>query len=108
MIIPVRCYTCGKVLADKYEYYKKELIRKKLALKSESEKINDMDELTAQFSKKTNNNSNNTNNKDPLMIDISVDDVKKTIAGEIMDELGLSRICCRKVILTSIEIIDEI
>ena len=108
MIIPIRCYTCGKILADKYEYYKKELIRKKLALKSESEKINDMDELSDQFSKKSNINNNNTNNKDPLMIDISVDDVKKTIAGEIMDELGLSRICCRKVILTSIEIIDEI
>ena len=81
MIIPVRCYTCGKLLADKYEYYKKELIRKKLALKSD---------------------------KDPLMIDISVEDVKKTIAGEIMDELGLERICCRKVMLTSIDIIDEI
>ena len=47
-------------------------------------------------------------NKDPLMIDISVDDVKKTIAGELMDELGLERICCRKVMLTSIDIIDEI
>jgi len=103
MIIPVRCYTCGKVLADKYEYYKKELIRKKLALKSESEKNKDMDDLSDQFSKKANNN-----NKDPLMIDISIDDVKKTIAGEIMDEIGLHRICCRKVMLTSIEIIDEI
>ena len=81
MLIPPRCYTCGKVLADKYEYYKKELIRKKLSLNSD---------------------------KDPLMIDISVEDVKKTIAGEIMDELGLTRICCRKVMLTSIDIIDEI
>jgi DNA-directed RNA polymerase subunit N (RpoN/RPB10) len=105
MIIPVRCYTCGKVLADKYEYYKKELIRKKLALKSESEKNKDIDDLNDQFSKKTNINNNN---KDPLMIDISIDDVKKTIAGEIMDEIGLHRICCRKVMLTSIEIIDEI
>jgi len=85
MLIPPRCYTCGKVLADKYEYYKKELIRKKLAYKQD----------------------NNTE-KDPLMIDISVDDVKKTVAGEIMDELGLIRICCRKVMLTSIDIIDEI
>ena len=110
MIIPVRCYTCGKVLADKYEYYKKELIRKKLARKSESEKSNDMDDLTEKFSKTNinNNNNNNNNNKDPLMIDISIDDVKKTIAGEIMDEIGLNRICCRKVMLTSIEIIDEI
>lgn len=24
MIIPVRCFTCGKVLADKWEYYKKQ------------------------------------------------------------------------------------
>jgi DNA-directed RNA polymerase subunit N len=85
MIIPIRCYTCGKLLADKYEYYKKELTRKKLAIKSET-----------------------GDNKDPLMIDISVEDVKKTIAGELMDELGLDRICCRKVILTSIDIIDEI
>ncbi len=23
MIIPIRCVTCGKVLADKWEYYKK-------------------------------------------------------------------------------------
>ena len=42
------------------------------------------------------------------MIDISVEDVKMTPAGEIMDELGLDRICCRKVMLTSIDIIDEI
>lgn len=25
MIIPIRCFTCGKVLADKWEYYKKEV-----------------------------------------------------------------------------------
>ena len=25
MIIPVRCFTCGKVLADKWNYYKKEI-----------------------------------------------------------------------------------
>lgn len=99
MIIPIRCYTCGKLLADKYEYYKKELIRKKLQHKSETE--NNINSLSGKFSKIN-------NNKDPLMIDISVEDVKKTIAGELMDELGLERICCRKVMLTSIDIIDEI
>lgn len=81
MIIPVRCYTCGKVLADKYEYYERELLRKKLALNS---------------------------NADPLIININAQDIKKTIAGEILDELGLHRLCCRKVMLTSINIIDEI
>jgi DNA-directed RNA polymerase subunit N (RpoN/RPB10) len=81
MIIPVRCMTCGKILADKYEYYERELLRKKLALNSDV---------------------------DPLIININAKDIKKTIAGEIMDELGLTRICCRKVMLTSINIIDEI
>ena len=83
MIIPVRCYTCNKLLADKYEYYERELLRKKLAMANNGE-------------------------EDPLIININATDVKKTIAGEIMDELGLIRMCCRKVMLTSINIIDEI
>lgn len=81
MIIPVRCFTCGKLLSDKYEYYERELLRKKLAMKTDA---------------------------DPLVININIQDVKKTIAGEIMDELGLHRLCCRKTMLTSINIIDEI
>jgi len=81
MIIPVRCYTCSKLLADKYEYYERELLRKKLAMNTK---------------------------EDPLVINVNAADIKKTIAGEIMDELGLIRICCRKVMLTSINIVDEI
>jgi len=81
MIIPVRCYTCSKLLADKYEYYERELLRKKLAMNTK---------------------------EDPLVININAADIKKTIAGEILDELGLIRICCRKVMLTSINIVDEI
>jgi len=95
MIIPIRCYTCSKLLADKYEYYESELLRKKLAMK------NDEDDLVDKM-------SNVNLNKDPLIININASDVQKTIAGEIMDELGLIRICCRKVMLTSINIIDEI
>jgi DNA-directed RNA polymerase subunit N (RpoN/RPB10) len=81
MIIPVRCYTCSKILSDKYEYYESELLRKKLAMNT---------------------------TEDPLIININSNDIKKTIAGEILDELGLIRICCRKVMLTSINIINEI
>ena len=29
MIIPVRCFTCGKILGDKYVSYKKELEKSK-------------------------------------------------------------------------------
>lgn len=81
MIPPIRCYTCGKILGDKNQYYERELLRKKLAMNT---------------------------TEDPLIININAIDIKKTIAGEIMDELGLIRLCCRKVMLTSLNIIAEI
>ena len=31
MIIPVKCFTCGKLLADKYLYYQSEVRKIKLA-----------------------------------------------------------------------------
>ena len=31
MIIPVKCVSCGKVLADKYRYYLEEVRKRKLA-----------------------------------------------------------------------------
>ena len=81
MLIPVRCYSCGKVLANKYDYFQNELNRKKLAMNT---------------------------TEDPLIINVNASDIKKTIAGELMDELGLTRICCRKVMLASINIVDTI
>ena len=81
MIPPVRCYTCNRVLGHLYKHYNSELDRKKLALNT---------------------------TEDPLIININAVDIKKTIAGETMDDLGLIRICCRKVVMTSLDIIDEI
>jgi DNA-directed RNA polymerase subunit N (RpoN/RPB10) len=81
MIIPVRC-TCGKYLSDKYRYYERELLKKKLANKMDADQ--------------------------ELIIDFNVEEIKKTIAGEIMDELGLIRQCCRKTMLTNIDLINEI
>ena len=86
MLIPVKCYSCGKVLANKYVYFQNQLEIKKKELKKNS--VDD--------------------NSDPLFIDINAPIVKKTIAGEIMDDLGLIRIWCRKTLLTSINIVDEI
>jgi DNA-directed RNA polymerase subunit N (RpoN/RPB10) len=92
MLIPVKCYSCGKVLANKYVYFQNQLEIKKKELKKNS----------------VNNTNDNNDNNDPLFININATIVKKTIAGEIMDDLGLIRICCRKTLLTSINIVDEI
>ena len=39
MIIPVKCFTCGTVLADKYRYYQDKVRAKKLANGDDIEKV---------------------------------------------------------------------
>ena len=46
-------------------------------------------------------------NKDSV-IEINHDEMVKTPEGEAMDELGLIRYCCRKTMMTHIELINEI
>ena len=82
MIIPVRCFTCGKMLADKYYAYQEKMRGKKLAVKQ------DVDT--------------------PSIIDTNSDDIKKTPEGEALDEIGIIKVCCRKILLSHIDLIDEI
>ena len=81
MIIPIRCYTCGKVLGDKYYNYLQQVAEKK---------------------KKENINS------DSNLININVDNVEKTIEGKILDNMGCIRLCCRKIMIGHIELIDDL
>ncbi|HIE19197.1 TPA: DNA-directed RNA polymerase subunit N [Candidatus Bathyarchaeota archaeon] len=59
MIIPVRCFTCGKLIGDKWE----------------------------EFSKRVKNGES---------------------AGKVLDDLGVTRYCCRRMLLSHVEIIDEL
>jgi len=77
MIIPVKCFTCGKVLGDKYRYYQLEVRKRKLEQNKSVEKVV---YLTKEFS-------------------------DKTIEGEIMDTLKLNKLCCRRHILTHVDIV---
>jgi len=76
MIIPIKCFTCGKVLADKYRYYEKEVRKRK------SEKNIELDNV----------------------IYLTKDTVDKTIEGEVLDELKLNKMCCRRHMLTHVDI----
>ena len=76
MIIPVKCFTCGNVLANKYLYYLEQVSKRK-----ESEKIeqNEMQYLTE-------------------------DNIEKSIEGEELDKLNLVKPCCRRHMLTHIDV----
>lgn len=76
MIIPVKCFTCGKVLGDKYRYYLSEVRRIKI------EKGLDLESVTYMSKQNT----------------------KKTPEGLVMDELNLTSPCCRRHFLCHVDI----
>lgn len=76
MIIPVKCFTCGKVIADKYRYYLDE-VRKIKARKNIDE------------------------NK---VVYLTSENTTKGPEGEVMDILGLNKMCCRRHMLTHVDI----
>jgi len=84
MIIPIKCFTCGNVLADKYRYYQEQVIKKKMDMaKSMSE-----DERQSVFN----------------IVYLTKDNAKKTTEGEVLDQLGLRNMCCRRHMLTHVDI----
>ena len=58
-MIPVRCFTCGKLIGDKWEEWKRRL----------------------------------EEGEDP---------------DKILDDLGLTRVCCRRMMVSHIDLIDDI
>lgn len=76
MIIPVRCFTCGKVLADKYQNYQESVRAKKLQKGINENKVL---YLTKEY-------------------------IEKTPEGIAMDELKIKKACCRRHFLTHVDI----
>ena len=77
MIIPNKCFTGGMVLADKYRFYIQEVRKKKIA--KVGMEVNKVLYLTKEFH-------------------------EKTPEGEVLDELGLKKMCCRRHLLTHVDI----
>uniref|UniRef100_A0A6C0K0G6 DNA-directed RNA polymerase n=1 Tax=viral metagenome TaxID=1070528 RepID=A0A6C0K0G6_9ZZZZ len=76
MIIPVKCFTCGNVLADKYRYFLAEVRKRKLQ---------------------------NNINLDKVVY-LTPSNIEKTPEGIVLDELALKNVCCRRHMLTHVDI----
>ena len=76
MIIPIKCFTCGAVLADKYRYYQQEVRKLKLSKSMEIDKV----------------------------IYLTNDNVEKTPEGKVLDKLLLTKYCCRRHMLTHVDL----
>jgi len=76
MIIPVKCFTCGNVLADKYLYYLREVRRMKLANGDNLERV----------------------------VYLTKENMEKTAEGQVLDKLRLTNVCCRRHMLTQVDL----
>jgi DNA-directed RNA polymerase I, II, and III subunit RPABC5 len=76
MIIPIKCFTCGKVIANKYRYYTEEVRKRKLEQSKDVEKV----------------------------IYLTQEMREKTPEGEVLDELNIKKMCCRRHFLTHVDI----
>ena len=82
MIIPIRCFTCGKVIADKWEIY-----FEKVQMAYIKEDI--------------------PNEKKKRFVDLDTLEMK-TVEGKILDEIGFKRYCCRRMFLSHVDLCEKI
>lgn len=80
MIIPIRCYTCGKVVADLWEPYLK-LVQEGY---NEDEKNIDSESVIVKRDK------------------------GKTVECKALDNLGLKSYCCRRMLLAHVDLCEKI
>ncbi len=76
MIIPIKCFTCGCVLADKYRLYLN---------KVKEIKMKDKQSLTK-------------------VIYLTNSNLEKTAEGTVLDQLHLKDPCCRRHMLTHVDV----
>lgn len=86
MIPPIRCFTCGKVIADKYDFYVQETM--KLEKKEEAGP-------SSKPSKKK-QDAHDLRHFDGVF------------TKPILDKLGLTRYCCRRMMLGVEDMMDKI
>ena len=86
MIIPVRCFTCGEVLADKWVPYV-------TAIQNDKNKISE--EINSE-----------TNYQELQYIDVNNPQPEKSIEGKILDEMNIHKYCCRRMMLGNVHLIS--
>lgn len=79
MIIPIKCVSCGTVIANKYRYYLAEVRKMKEEMGLDP---NDVIYYTKEMASKP---------------------IEKTPEGKVLDKLGLKNVCCRTIMLTHVD-----
>ena len=89
MIMPIKCVTCGKTLADKWDWYDEEVQKKR--------------KMAAEGNEKT---KKPTKKEEAMQEPLQYFDQVKS--GDILDKLGLTRYCCRRHFLGHVDMMQVI
>ena len=76
MLIPVKCFTCGLVIGNKYRYYLRRVKQRKLEAGQDPDKI----------------------------VYMTMGNMQKTIEGEVLDQIGIN-FCCRRHFLSHVDVL---
>lgn len=88
MLIPIKCFSCGKLLGDLWNYY----IKEKNRLLNEKNK-----------NRKVTLEDINISNED-----IMIKHFDDNVSADILDKLEIKNICCRRHFLSTIDLIEFI
>jgi DNA-directed RNA polymerase subunit N (RpoN/RPB10) len=83
MIIPIRCFTCGNVLGDKWIPY-----------------ITTVQEEKNKVGQQLNGDIDTTF--------LNLQNPEKSIEGKVLDEMGLKKYCCRRHMISNVHLISYI
>jgi DNA-directed RNA polymerase subunit N (RpoN/RPB10) len=72
MSIPIKCFTCGTLLADKDAWFQQEVVRRKVSKGMDPRQVTYLTSST----------------------------LDKSDEGNVLDELGLTKPCCRTQMMT--------
>lgn len=81
MIIPIRCFTCNQVIANKWNDYQKKTQEQYLK-----------EDITSNIKKRF----------------IDVNNLDKNIEGKILDELKIHKYCCRRMLMSHVDMAEII
>jgi DNA-directed RNA polymerase subunit N (RpoN/RPB10) len=85
MIIPIKCVSCGNVLADKYRYYVEQVRKRKMEqAKTNPQKSGNEVKKVVYYTKDMQNTT--------------------TPEAEVMDQLKLFNVCCRRIMMTHVDV----
>ena len=137
MIIPVRCFNCGQLLASKYKTYMN-LINCPILIKKEDEKgiyfvasseldswdkadevtLEDRQNIIQNNLKQIDEEQKNLENiremkeeddsSSQYILSRRVQDGNKNVEALILNQVGLSRYCCRTHMIGHVQIIDKL